>query len=155
MKKTSKGSESTMVNPIPEGFHTVTPYLVVNGGSKLIDFLTKAFDAEVTSRLDGENNTITHATIRIGDSAVMIADTMENFPATPAMLYLYVTDVDKSYKRALDAGGKSVREPTDEFYGDRSAGVKDAWGNQWWVATHQEDVSHEELKKRQQAFRNN
>lgn len=155
MKKTSKGSENTTVNPIPEGYHTVTPFLVVDGAAKLMDFISKAFNGEVTSEMRGDNNRIRHATMKIGDSTIMISDTMENFPPMPAMLYLYVDDVDKTYRRAVEAKGESLREPIDEFYGDRSAGVKDAWGNQWWVATHIEDVSHEELEKRQQAFRNN
>jgi PhnB protein len=136
-------------NPIPEGFHTVTPYLIVEGAEKIIGFMREAFGAETTHeptrRPDGK---IMHATVKIGDSLVMIADASEQVKAMPAMLYLYVPNVDASYQRALKAGGTSIMEPADQFYGDRSSGVKDAAGNSWFIGTHVEDVSPAELKKR-------
>ena len=96
---------------------------------------------------------IMHATAKIGDSIIMVADEMDRFPATSSMLYLYMDDVDTVYQKAIKAGGESLREPTNEFYGDRSAGVKDAWGNQWWIATHIEDVDEEEMERRAKEFR--
>ncbi len=91
-----------------------------------------------------------HASIRIGNSHIMLGEASEKWPAIPAMLYLYVEDVDSMYNSAVKAGGVSLREPTTEFYGDRSSGVKDSFGNQWWMATHVEDVSPEEMQRRQE-----
>ena len=137
------------VKAIPEGFHTITPYLIVEGAAKIIDFMQKAFDAkldhEATKRPDGS---IMHATLKIGDSMVMISDASEHAKATTTMLYLYVPDVDATYQKALKAGATSVMEPADQFYGDRSGGVKDVAGNQWWLGKHIEDVTPAELKKR-------
>ncbi len=136
------------VKPIPEGYHSITPYLVVNGATKLIDFTKQAFEAQEIMRMSGPNNTVAHAEIRIGDSVVMMADAGGEHPARPANLMLYVPNVDEVYRRALRAGAKSEREPTDQFYGDRSAGVSDPAGNHWWIATHVEDVSSEEMARR-------
>jgi PhnB protein len=140
---------ATKVKPIPDGFHTITPYLIVDGAAKIIDFMQKAFDAKVqheaTKRPDG---TIMHATLKIGDSMLMISDASEHAKANNMMLYLYVNDVDATYQKALKAGATSVMEPADQFYGDRSGGVKDAAGNQWWFGKHIEDVAPGELKKR-------
>jgi len=130
------------VKPIPEAYHAVTPYLVVRGVRKLIEFLKQAFDAKETEFVDMGNGHV-HAEVRIGDSIVMMG---EAEPA-PASLYLYVNDVDATYKRALQAGAASRSEPTDHFYGDRSAGVTDPCGNTWWIATHKEDVPPEELRR--------
>jgi uncharacterized glyoxalase superfamily protein PhnB len=140
------------VKPIPKGFHTVTPFLTVNGAAGLIDFITNAFDGEVTSIMKGDDNKVMHATVQIGDSNIMISDATEKFVAMPTMLYLYVKDVDSVYQKAIEANGTSLRGPTDEFYGDRSAGIKDAWDNQWWIATHIEDVTPKELEKRKEKF---
>ena len=96
---------------------------------------------------------VMHATIRIGDSIVMVSDANDRFPSMPCMLYLYMDDVDAIYNKAIKAGGQSLREPTNEFYGDRSAGIKDAWNNQWWIATHIEDVDEKEMKRRANDFR--
>jgi len=131
------------VKPIPEAYHAVTPYLVVRGVRKLIEFLKQAFDAKETEFVDMGNGYV-HAEVRIGDSIVMMG---EADPA-PACLYLYVNDVDATYKRALRTGATSLSEPTDHFYGDRSAAVKDPCGNTWYIATHKEDVSPEELRRR-------
>jgi PhnB protein len=139
--------------PIPDGFHTVTPYVIADGAEKVIGFMQKAFGAETTHeptlRPDGK---IMHATVKIGDSMVMIADSSEQVKAMPAMLYLYVPNVDASYQQALKAGATSVMEPSDQFYGDRSGGVKDSAGNSWFFGTHIEDVSPAELKKRSEEF---
>ena len=140
------------VKPIPEGFHTVTPYLMVQGASKLIDFLKQAFEAEEIYRQTMPDGTIMHAQFRMGDSMVMMSEASGKYEPMPTMIYLYVEDVDTVYNRALQAGATSLREPTDEFYGDRSGGVKDVSGNQWWIGTHIEDVSPEEMEKRTEAF---
>jgi len=137
------------VKPIPDGFHTVTPYLIVDGAKKVIDFMQHALgaehDHEPTLRPDG---TIMHATLKIGDSMVMISDASEHAKAMPVMLYLYVPNVDAAYQLAIKAGATSIMEPVDQFYGDRSGGVKDAAGNSWFFGTHIEDVAPAELKKR-------
>lgn len=136
---------------IPEGYHSVTPYLVVEGVPKLIDFLKAAFDAVETERVPGPDGKIGHAEVRIGDSVVMMGEAGGESKPMPAMIYLYVSDADANYKRALDAGATSLMEPADQFYGDRSAGVKDPCGNQWWIATRIENVSKEELQRRAEA----
>ena len=140
-----------VVKPIPDGYHTVTPYLVVQGASKLIDFMKAAFGATVRTRM-GDDQRIMHAEVQIGDSVIMVADAGPGNEALGSMIHLYVDDADAFYKRAIAAGGSSMREPADQFYGDRSAGLKDAFGNQWWLATHIEDVSPEELAKRSAAM---
>ena len=138
------------VKPVPDGYHTVTPYLKVEGVAELIDFLKQAFDAVETERLPGPDGKVGHAEVRIGDSVVMMGETSDGNPM-PAMIYLYLEDVDAAYKRALEAGATSLMEPADQFYGDRSGGVKDAFGNFWWVATRKEDLSPEELRRRAEA----
>ena len=139
------------VNPIPEGYRTVTPYLVVDGAANVLEFVKQAFGAEEKFRMDTPDGTIGHAEVQIGDSMVMLGDAGDQNPAMPAMIHLYVDDCDATYERALGAGGTSEREPTDQFYGDRSAGVRDPAGNLWWIATHVEDVPEEELAKRMEA----
>lgn len=141
------------VKPIPEGYHTVTPYLVVPDAAGLIDFLKRAFGAQELERMAGPDGSVRHAAVRIGDSMVMLGGASGEWKPLPAMLYLYVEDTDGTYARALAAGATSVMEPADQFYGDRNAGVKDASGNLWWIATHQEDVPHEELVRREEASR--
>lgn len=136
------------VKPIPDGYHSVTPYLSVKDAAGLIDFAQTAFDAAVLFRTDRPDGTVGHAELQIGDSRVMVSEACEQWPSMPAALYLYVNDTDATYRRALDAGATTVMEPADQFYGDRNAGVKDAFGNCWWIATHVEDVSSEEISKR-------
>ena len=139
--------------PIPDGFHTVTPFLTVHSAAKVIEFLKQAFGAEIPEEImKRPDGLIAHAQVKIGDSRVMLADESETAKATPSALYLYVPNVDSVYQRAIKAGGKSVMEPTDMFYGDRSGGVKDPSGNSWFVATHKEDVAPKELQKRAEAF---
>ena len=138
-----------MANPVqkrPEGFHTVNPYLVVNGAAKVMEFLKQAFDAkDVGEAFKAPDGKIMHATLQLGDSMVEIGDSNEPMPMN---LHMYVDDVDGLYRRAIAAGGTSVREPETTFYGDRSAGVKDPGGNNWWLACHVEDVSPEEIMRR-------
>ena len=139
------------VKPIPDGYHTVTPYLTVQGVPTLIEFLKQAFAAQEIERLTQPDGTIGHAEVRIGDSVVMMAEARDEHQPMPGAIYLYVNDTDAIYQRALQAGATSTMEPADQFYGDRSAGVRDPVGNQWWIATHKEDVPPEELKKRAEA----
>jgi PhnB protein len=139
------------VKPIPEGYHTVTPYLTVRGVAKLMDFLKRSFGAAEKERMTQQDGRIMHAEVRIGDSVVMMGEPADESSLMPGMIHLYVDDVDTTYQRALQAGATSLREPEDQFYGDRSAGVRDAFGNVWWIATHKEDVSPEEMKRRAQA----
>jgi uncharacterized glyoxalase superfamily protein PhnB len=141
------------VKPIPDGHHTVTPYLIVKGAAQLIDFMKQAFAAEEIQRMAQPDGSIMHAEMRVGDSMVMMGEASDQNPPIPAMLHLYVTDADAVYRRALAAGATSVREPVDEFYGDRIGGVKDRFGNQWWIATHIEDVSPAELAEREDAWK--
>lgn len=140
------------VKHIPEGYHSITPLLMVKNAAGFIEFLSKAFNGKQKSRHDSPDGKIMHAEVVIGDSIIMLGDATDKYPAMPGMLYLYVEDVDVTYKHALLAGGKSLREPTDEFYGDRSSGIADEFGNQWWIATHVEDVSPEEMKRREEEF---
>src|ERR1700736_4759318 len=115
--------------PIPDGYHTRTPHLIVEGAQKLVDFLKQGFGAKETFSMPGPDGKIGHAEVQIGSSMVMLADANPRWKAGKAMLYLYVEDVDSVYKKAVAAGGKSVMEPANQFYGDRSAGVEDAFGN--------------------------
>ncbi len=137
------------INPIPERYKNVIPYLICNNTDKVIEFCQKVFDAKLTDITKRDDGKIVHATIHIRDSAVMLSEFSEKYPPFPAMMYIYVEDVDSVYKKGIDAGGISLREPTDEFYGDRSCGLKDTSGNQWWIASHIEDVSNEEIERRQ------
>lgn len=139
------------VKYIPDGYHTVTPYLVTRNAAKLVDYLIRAFGATVKSQHSTPEGVVMHAEIQIGDSMIMLGEASEKWTGSTAMLYLYIPDVDSVYNQAIAAGGKSLREPTNEFYGDRGAGIEDEFGNQWWIATHIEDVSHEEMMRRQQA----
>ena len=143
-----------VVKPIPAGYHTVTPYLVVSGAAQLIDFMKQVFAAEELSRMARPDGTIMHAEVKIGDSRVMLGEASGEAAAMPAMIHLYVEDMDAVYQKALQAGATSLREPEDQFYGDRLGGVKDAFGNQWWLATHIEDVSPEEMARRAAAQAN-
>jgi PhnB protein len=138
---------------VPEGYHTVTPYLMVERADKLLEFIERVFDAKVIERMDRPDGLIGHAEVRLGDSVIMLGDVggTRKLEAMPAALYLYVKDADATYRRALEAGAASIMEPADQFYGDRQGGVKDSWGNQWWIATHFEDVSPEEIIRRAEA----
>ena len=138
------------VKPIPDGYNAVTPYLVADGAADLIDFMKSVFGARERMRMPGPNNTIGHAEMEIGDSVVMLADanSVDGNQPFPAMIMVYVEDVDAVFKSALSAGATSVRDVADQFYGDRIGGVRDRWGNLWYVATHVEDVSPEEMQRR-------
>ena len=144
------------VKPIPEGYHSVTPYLVVRDAARAIDFYTQAFGATELFRMEAPDNTIGHAEIKIGDSPVMLADENpargakgpESFGGSPVHLMIYVEDVDTVFKRSLAAGAKETQPLKDQFYGDRSGTLTDPFGHSWTVATHIEDVAPEEMERR-------
>lgn len=146
-----RSAMASTVKPIPDGYHSVTPILMVEGAAKLIDFLKKAFDAKERSRFTDPSGKIAHAEIVIGDSIVQVSDATGEWKPIQVPLLLYVTDTDAMYKQALKAGATSVRVPADQFYGDRTGGVLDAFGNTWWIAAHQEDMSTEEMHRRAEA----
>jgi uncharacterized glyoxalase superfamily protein PhnB len=148
-----KTKASSKARAIPDGFHTVTPQITAEGADKVIGFLKEVFGAEVTEQILRPDGKIGHAQVRIGDSIVMIGEAGGGAcQAVPATLYVYVADTDITYKRALAAGGVSVMEPTDMFWGDRYGAVKDRSGNTWGIATHVEDVPPKELKARAATF---
>ena len=136
------------VNPIPEDCHSITPYLLVPDVGRLIEFLKRAFDAVERAKIARPDGSILHAQVKIGDSILMIGEPQSPYKPLPTMLYLYVPDVDATYKQALAVGGVSAVEPMDMFYGDRSACVKDVADNSWWIATHKEELTTEEIQKR-------
>lgn len=137
--------------PRPDGHHSITPSFVVPGVAKVLTFLETAFGGKVIDRYDGPNGTVAHAEIRMGDSVVMCGDPVHGMEPRPAMLSFYVDDaaaVDATYKKALASGATSVTEPKDQFYGYRSATVKDPGGNQWTICAIIEQVSSEEARRR-------
>lgn len=147
------------VKPIPDGYHSVTPYLIIKGASRAIDFYKNAFGATEIMRFPGPNNTIAHAEIKIGDSMIMLADeglaqykSPDAYGGTPVSLMIYVPDVDKTFKQAIANGAKETRAVQDQFYGDRSGNLTDPFGHVWTIATHVEDVSMDEMKKRMEAL---
>ncbi|WP_374687704.1 VOC family protein [Promineifilum sp.] len=123
------------VNYKPDSYNDVAPYLVVDGASDTIDFLTRVFDATPLRRFDNADGTVMHAEVRVGDSVIMLGDRAPDWPAMPAFVHIYVPDVDATYRRALDAGGTSVQEPVQKDDPDKRGGVKDAAGTTWWIAT--------------------
>lgn len=139
--------------PIRDGFHAITPYLFAQGASQLIEFISAAFGGEVTFRKERSDGAIMHAEVRIGDSMLMVAEATGQFGPTPTSIYLYVTDCDAVYQRALDAGGVSLFPMMTLPSGERYGGVKDPVGNTWWIATHVEDVTPEEEERRWKDFK--
>jgi PhnB protein len=136
------------VKPIPDGYHAITPYLVATGIPRLIEFLKDAFGAREMRRSARPDGTVMHAEVSIADSVLMMADATDQYPPRPSTLHFYVADTDAVYQRAVQAGAKSFMEPMDQIYGDRMAGIIDPSGNQWFFATHIEDVADEEITKR-------
>jgi uncharacterized glyoxalase superfamily protein PhnB len=145
------GAIMSTVKPIPDGYNTVTPYLVVPDGAAMIDFMKNAFGAEEIFRMPGPDGSVMHAEMKIGDSMVMLGQSSAQHKPMPCMLHLYVPDVDAVYDRAVKAGATPVRPVANQFYGDRSGGVQDSAGNHWYIATHVEDVSMEEIERRAKA----
>jgi PhnB protein len=135
------------VRPVPEGYHTVTPFLNINGAAEAIEFYKKAFGAAERYRMPGPNGKIMHAEIQIGDSAIMISDVMMNAP-TQSSLHVYVEDARALWKRATDAGCEVAQPLVDQFWGDRWGVLTDKFGNRWSIAQHIEDVGPDEMQKR-------
>lgn len=148
------------VKPIPEGYPRVTPYLVIDGAARAIDFYKRIFGAKERFRMDAPGGKIGHAELQIGDSVVMLADEFPEmgyrgpraFGGTPVSLHIYVEDVDAIAKQATAAGAKELRPVRDEFYGDRTGTFEDPFGHVWSIATHKEDVSREEMERRMTAM---
>jgi PhnB protein len=147
---------TTAVKPIPEGYHSVTPYLILSRASDAIAFYKKALGAEEVTRLADPGGKIHHAEIRIGDSRIMLADEHPEIQAlspktiggSPVSIHLYVEDVDAAVKRAVAAGAKLTRPVADQFYGDRVGGIEDPFGYRWFIATHKEDLTTDEIHRR-------
>jgi len=147
------------VKPIPDGYHSLTPYLIIDGAAKALEYYKQAFGATELFRMEHEGK-IGHAEMKIGDSPFMLADanpqmghkSPKALDGTPVSLMIYVDDCDTIFKQALDAGGVEVRPMQDQFYGDRSGMLTDPFGHVWNVATHKEDVSPEEMDKRLKAM---
>jgi PhnB protein len=160
MTKPKAKSGAQSVKAIPDGYHAVTPYLIVRGGAAAIDFYRAALGAEELFRIDMGGGKLGHAEIRIGDSVVMLADEHPEmgckapsaYGGTPVSLTLYVEDVDARVRRAVEAGAKLLRPVQDQFYGDRSGTVLDPFGHVWTIATHKEDLSPDEIARRAEAL---
>ena len=148
------------VRPVPEGYSSVTPYLIVTRAADAIEFYTRAFGAEELMRFDGPDGGIAHAELQIGNSRIMLADenpqmgfrSPQSLGGSGIGIMVYVDDVDSVFTRALDAGAKTHQEVTNQFYGDRSGTLIDPFGHWWTVATHVEDVSEEEMQRRMAAM---
>ena len=136
------------VKPIPEGYHAVTPYLFLKDAASFMDFAQRAFDAQERVKMLDDKGEVRHGEIQIGDSRIMLSQARDEFKPLPLALHLYVGDCDATYAAALEAGAESTMEPEDQFYGDRMAGVRDAEGQIWWIATHLEDIPPEEMERR-------
>ena len=139
----------------PDDYQSVIPYLHATGARNLIAFMKEAFDAQEIAVYPRPDGTVGHAALRIGDSVVELADVSAEWPAMPCALQVYVPDTDAAYHRALNAGASSLVEPANQFYGDRTASVRDFCGNNWYIATQTEVVSREEVEKRLAAMGEN
>jgi PhnB protein len=147
--------------PIPDGYHTATPYLIVHDGAAAIDFYKRAFRAAELFRMNRPDGKLAHAEIKIGDSPIMLADEVPQMghksPRTlggsPVGIMLYVVDVDARFKQALAAGAKEIRPVVDQFYGDRSGTLEDPFGHHWTISTHMEDLKPEEIERRMMAMK--
>jgi PhnB protein len=152
---------ASKVKPIPDGYHTATPYLILKDAAQAIEFYKRAFGAAELMRFPAPGGKIGHAEIKIGDSVIMLADehpemdarSPTHFGGSPVSIMIYVEDVDKQFKQALAAGGTELRPLTDQFYGDRSGTLKDPFGHSWHLSTHKEDVSMEEMNRRMAAMK--
>jgi PhnB protein len=147
------------VKPIPDGYHSVTPYLIVDGAARALDFYKRAFGAEETFRMPGPDGRIGHAEMRVGDSMIMLADQHpeagakgpKSYGGSPVSLMVYVENVDKVFAQAVSAGATVERPLANQFYGDRTGGIVDPFGHKWYLATHIEDVAPAEMERRAKA----
>jgi PhnB protein len=149
------------VKPIPEGYHSITPHLTVRGADRAIDFYRRAFGAEELGRMHGpDRKTVMHAELKIGDSRFFLCDEVpemgsrspQTLGGSPSGIYLYVRDVDETFRKAVDAGATVKRPVEDMFWGDRTGSVLDPFGHTWDLATHREDVPPEEIERRSGEF---
>jgi PhnB protein len=148
------------VKPVPDGYYTATPYLIIKGAARALDFYKQAFGAEELMRFPMPDGKVGHAEIKIGNSPIMLADEFpemghkspESLGGSSVSILLYVPDADKTFAQALKAGGKQLQPLKDQFYGDRSGTITDPFGHVWTVATHKEDVSPEEMDRRHKAM---
>jgi PhnB protein len=144
------------VKPIPEGYHTLTPYLSLDDAGKAIEFYKRAFGAEERVRMPAPDGRVAHAELQIGDSILMLSDMFEQsvgktpkeLGGTTIGLFMYVEDVDEVFKQAIDAGAKAKQEPEDQFWGDRFGRITDPFGHDWQIATHKEDLTPEQMEQR-------
>jgi PhnB protein len=144
------------VKPIPEGYHSVTPYLCVKGAAQAIEFYKKALSATERMRISQPDGRVGHAEVQIGDSVIMLADEFpeigarspQSFGGSPVSIHLYVEDADAMFNQAVAAGAKVKRPVADQFYRDRLGGIEDPFGHTWWISTHKEDLSPQEIEKR-------
>jgi PhnB protein len=158
-KKPAPGKRAR-VKPIPDGYHSATPYVIVDGAARAIEFYKQAFGAKELMRIPAPGDRIGHAEIKVGDSVIMLADehpemdarSPKHYGGSPVSLLLYVTDVDGQFKQALAAGGTEVRPVADQFYGDRAGTLRDPFGHSWHIHTHKENVSPAELNRRMAAM---
>ena len=154
-------SKPAKVKPIPDGYHSTTPYVIIDGAARAIDFYKRAFGAKELLRIPAAGDRIGHAEIKVGDSVIMLADehpemdarSPAHYGGSPISIMVYVEDVDEQFKQALAAGGTELRPLTDQFYGDRSGTLKDPFGHRWHLSTHKEDVSMEEMNRRMAAMK--
>jgi PhnB protein len=148
--------EASMAKPIPDGYHTVTPYLIVSDGAKALEFYKRVFAAVERERMQDASGKVRHAEIDIGNSRVMLAEehsevgalSPETIGGSPVSIHLYVEDVDAVIASAIAAGAKLTRPVADQFYGDRVGGVTDPFGHRWFIATHKEDLTSDEIRRR-------
>lgn len=148
------------IKPIPDGYHTITPYLTVRGAAAAMDFYTRAFGAQELLRLTGPNGAIVHAEMKIGDSPIMLGEESaaweafgpQHFDGTPVTICLYVADVDAQFRQAMAAGATVKRPLTDQFYGDRTAHLFDPYGHSWHLATRKEDLTQEQMQRRMEEW---
>lgn len=133
---------------IPKGYHSVTPFIIVKGAVRFLDFMKEAFGAEEIARMPNEDGSLGHAEVRIGDSVIVTFDGKKDWPETPGFLRLYVEDCESVYRQAQKAGAVSITKPTDMPWGDRVCRVRDPFGNIWWIMTRIEEVTPVETEKR-------
>jgi uncharacterized glyoxalase superfamily protein PhnB len=144
-----KATAKPKVKPVPEGYHTLTPYFSVSKADRFMEFLKKAFDASVTYVIKQPDGKVMSAEVQVGDSKVMVGenDSAQN-PSMRGMIYMYVKDADRLYKQAIRAGAKSIMDVEDQFWGDRCGAVEDTAGNHWYIATHKEELDAAEIIRR-------
>lgn len=147
-KETKQTSTARITRGVPEGYTTVTPFIITRDSDRLLRFVQEAFGGKELARVVGEDGAIGHAEVRIGDAIIMMFDAKKDWPDTPAFLRIYVEDCDATYRQALKAGATSVTEMTSMFWGDRVGRVRDPVGNLWWIQTRLEDLDPAEMERR-------